>query len=330
MSFRGLFKRAVLLGSGILSGAVLNVAIASAGDNGPVLKADYFAVVGGEPISMQEFEAAYQAGVRKRFYHGKIPEDQLKAFKNEVSETLIERALLVQAARKAGVTADSEAVEKQLAQYEQRYSRQPHWQQQKGNILPGLKAALEEESMLQRYEEKIKTVENPGDTQVRSYYEQHPELFTTPEQVRLSLILLKVAPSSPADVWNAARDEAGQLIEKLKNGADFSQLARIHSGDTSAASGGDMGFLHKGMLAGPAQQVIDKLNDGDISSPVNLLTGIAIFRLQERRTAQLNDFENVAKRAQQLLVRELREQAWKKEIDRLRSTVEITVRKASL
>jgi len=290
----------------------------------------YFAVVGDQTISMSEFESAFQAGLRKRFYHGKVPEDQLKAFRKEVSQTLIDRVLLLQEARRQGIKPDAQSVREQLAQYETRYSKQQHWQQHKDTILPGLTAALEEESQLQRFQQQVRSVPVPEKAAVREYYKKHPELFTTPEQIHLSLILLKVAPSSNSDVWQAAYDEAKGLLKRLRAGADFASMARIHSGDASASSGGDMGFLHKGMLAGPAQQVIDALRPGELSEPVNLLTGVALFRLEERKKAQLNKFETVAERAQQLLQRELSEQAWQQTVEHLRSTVKISVNSAAL
>lgn len=293
-------------------------------------KVEYFAVVGDQTILMSEFESAYQAGLRKRFYHGKVPQEQLQAFRKEVSQTLIDRALLVQEAKRVGVRPDAAAVKAQLAQYEARYSQQQHWRQNKDVILPGLTAALEEESLLQRFEERVRKVALPNDVAVREYYKKHPELFTTPEQIRLSLILLKVDPASTSDVWQAAREEAGILLKRLRGGADFAAMARIHSADASASAGGDMGYLHKGMLAGPAQQVIDQLQIGAVSEPVSLLTGIALFRLEERRQAKLNKFDDVAERARQLLVRELSDHAWQQAVKRLRDTTKVTINSAAL
>jgi peptidyl-prolyl cis-trans isomerase C len=247
-----------------------------------------------------------------------------------VSQTIIDRTLLTQAANQSGVSADAAAVQRQLDEYENRYSKQAHWQENRAAILPGLRAALEEEDVLRRFEVQVRKVSEPAEAQVREYYQQHPELFTTPEQVRLSMILLKVAPSSTSQVWQAARDEAEKVLQRLRKGSDFYSMARIHSGDATAAKGGDMGFLHKGMLAAPAQSVIDGMQAGDLSDPVNLLSGIAVFRLEERKEANLNAFATVAERAKKLLMRENSEAAWKGVLQRLRSTVTVSINKAAL
>lgn len=290
----------------------------------------HFATVGDQFISMQEFEAAYEAGIKKRFYHGKVPEEQLKAFRKEVSQTLVDRLLQLQEAKRQGIVADQDEVNKQLALYERRYEKQAHWKQYRDQIITGLTAALEEENILEKFEQKVKNVPEPKEAEVRRFYEVNSELFTTPERLHLSVILLKVAPSSPSEVWEAARIEAQQIVEKLANGANFGSLARIHSGDATAAAGGDMGFVHQGMLAAPAQMVIDQLKDGEVSTPVMLLSGVAVFRLEERQAARLNDFEVVAKRAKELLIREQKGSAWSNLTEQLRSSANVTINSAAL
>jgi len=289
-----------------------------------------FAIVNGERISLQEFETAYQAGVRKRFYHGKIPKEKLDAFKQEVSQTLIDRLLLIKEARRQNIQADEKEVESQLAQYKSRYQDKSFWQQHKDSVISGLTAALSGESILRNFEKQVKDIPLPSGQEAQSFYQKNKPLFTTPEKTRVSLILLKVSPASPASVWAAAKEEADDIIKRIKNGVDFAELARIHSGDASAASGGDMGFVHQGMLAKPAQDAINRLKVGEISQAVMLLRGVAIFRLEENQVATLNEFENVQERAQKLLQREKAKYAWNDLIERLRSQASIEINTAAI
>ncbi len=108
----------------------------------------------------------------------------------------------------------------------------------------------------------------PGDEEVQRYYRNNQDKFTTPEKLRVSTILLKVDPSSTAETWNAARKEALEILQQLRAGRDFSQLATIKSGHESAENGGDMGYIHRGMLAEEAQKAIDQLKPGELSKPV--------------------------------------------------------------
>jgi len=290
----------------------------------------YFAKVNGKEISLKEYQTAFKAGAGKRFYHGKIPAAELQAFKQEVSQTLVDRILLLDEARTQNFTVDQQFVDEKMASYEKRYAGRPFWENNKTNIVPGLKAALEEQSILTRFENKIRQVELPSTDQAEQFYQDNPALFTTPEKLRVSLILLKVEPSSPAAVWDAARAEAEDLIARVKKGADFSRLARIHSGDASAAKGGDMGFIHKGMLAKPAQLVIDEMKAGEISQPVMLLRGVAVMRLEEKQIALLNPFEKVAERAKKLLQRDNSKLAWTDLLENLRSKADIIINTVAL
>ncbi|MDH3325572.1 MAG: peptidylprolyl isomerase [Gammaproteobacteria bacterium] len=318
--------------------ALLGAANAFAGDVQPVKAANqahvphamYFAMVNGQEISIKEFQTAFKAGVNKRFYHGKIPEAELQVFKKEVSQTLVDRVLLLSEARRQNITADVKSVNDKLAEYEKRYAGRPFWANNKASVIPGLRGALEEQSVLTSFENKVKALDLPAMSEAESFYKKNPALFTTPEKLHVSLVLLKVAPSSPAAVWDAARKEAEDLIARVKKGADFSQMARIHSGDASAAKGGDMGFIHKGMLAKPAQVAIDEMHAGEISQPIMMLKGVAIIRLEEKQAATLNAFEKVSERAQKLLQRESSELAWTDLLEKLRSQADIKINTIAL
>lgn len=315
-----LFTLSVLL----LSFAVVNAADAKPSEAHPTAES-VFAEVNGEKISIQEFQSAFQAGMRKRFYHGKIPQDKLKAFRKEVSQTLIDRVLIVEEARRLNIQADDKKIAMQLAEYEKRYSDKPFWKENKAQVLPGLQKALEGESLISVFKQQTKDVALPDEAQAKLFYEKNPELFTTPEKMRVSLILLKVSPASPASVWEAAKNEADDILKRLRKGANFAELARIHSGDASAIKGGDMGFIHQGMLAEPAQKALDKLSVGQVSDAVMSLRGIAIFRLDEKQVASLNSFENVKERAKKLLQRENSEMAWNNLLEKLRANANIKI-----
>ncbi|HFE39542.1 MAG TPA: hypothetical protein ENK06_14200 [Gammaproteobacteria bacterium] len=313
----------------LLNLAIVNAADAKAGDTHPAVEA-VFAEVNGEQISVQEFQSAFRAGMRKRFYHGKIPHEKLQEFRKEVSQTLIDRVLLIEEARRLGLTPDEKKVGAQLAAYEKRYASSAFWRDNKSQVIPGLRKALEGESLMAVIERKVKQIDLPDEEAALQFYRENQDLFITPEKMRVSLILLKVAPSSSASVWEAAKQEADDILERLANGADFAEMARIHSGDASAANGGDMGFIHQGMLAEPAQKALDKLSVGQISPAVISLRGIAIFRLEEKSAATLNKFAQVKERAIKLLQREKAALAWRHLLEKLRANADIKINNAVL
>ncbi|MGE5650087.1 MAG: peptidylprolyl isomerase, partial [Bacillota bacterium] len=255
---------------------------------------------------------------RNKFYHGKPPEGGIGALQREVADQLVARILLVREAKHRGLKAEQDEVRKTIQSYEQRYAGSEQWKKTRDQVLPGLTARLEEDSLLAQLEKNVRNVPKPSMKDVKAYYAAHPEKFTEPEQLHVSVILLKVEPSSPGTAWVKANEEAQAIVKKLQAGADFAEMARLHSADDTAKKGGDMGYLHGGMLPDGTQVVLNAMKPGDISNPVQVLEGMAVFRLDDRKVAKLNSFEKVQSRAQDLLQRDQSEQAWSGLIAELR------------
>jgi parvulin-like peptidyl-prolyl isomerase len=274
-------------------------------------QAAVFAKIGDVEITKEEYNAAFYNASRSQFYHGKPPEEVIAGLQREVEEKLVTRILLLQEAKRRGLRPDAAELKKVLDSYEQRYAKSEQWKKNREQVLPGLTARLEQENLLAQLEQRVRLVPAPSQEQVKKYYISHPEKFTEPEQLRVSVILLKVDPSSPKTEWEKTEKKAKQIIKKLQEGADFAALARVESGDPSAQQGGDMGYLHNGMLPEGAQSVLNKLKIGELSNPVPLLEGIGVFRLADRKISKLNNFETIHVRAQELLQREMGERAWK-------------------
>lgn len=304
-----------------------------AADAAPALPAaaaqPVFAIVAGTVIGVPEYERVWAEAQRQKFYHRKAPESEVNQLRREVGDRLINRVLLAAEVERRAIEPDRAKVDATLAGYEQRYRDSPQWARMRDRMLPGLRAELERQSRLERLEAQVRDVPAPPVETVRAYYERHPELFTEPEQVRLSLILLKVDPSAPAQVRQKAREEAAAIRARIARGADFAELARLHSADSSAANGGDMGYLHRGMLPDGIVQEVDKLAPLAVSDPIAVLEGVALIRFDDRRAAKLREFDAVRERAAQLWLRAESERRWSEYLAGLRMRSEVTVVDAS-
>lgn len=295
------------------------------------ISADHpLAAVGSQTITAGAFVQQVRQGMRQRFYHGKTPAGELEQFGDEVLQQMIDRTLLLQEARKRQLQPDHKAIESELAGYEKQYAQSERWQQERAQRLPQLRTQLEEQSLLKVLEAQVRQLPPPAEPQVHDYYRQNPDKFTTPERVHVSLILLKVAPSSPGAVWQGALDEGGAIVRKLRQGDDFATLAALHSGDASAEKGGDLGYIHQGMLAPEAQRALDGLKPGEITEPVRVLQGVAVLRLEERTEAKLNPFTQVRERAGELLARDNADSAWQSLAAALRQQTTVTIDQSAL
>ena len=284
-----------------------------------------YATVNGKPVTQAEFHSAYATFLRQKFCHGQVPQDQLLQARKEVSDKLIDRILFLDEIERRGIVADSAEVEKQIQVYDQRYAANPNWQKSREAMLPGLRQQLDQQSRLSRLEQTVRDVPAPTPDEVKAFYAAKPELFTEPEKVRLHTILLAVDPSSAQPVWDAAMREAEAIVKRIRGGADFGELARLASKDGSAEQGGDMGYLHQGMLPESLQTKVDQFKAGEVSEPIQMLQGVGIFRLDDRIPPKLQDFSRVAERAADLLHRERKEKAWQDLVAKLRNTAKIVI-----
>lgn len=310
---------------------IFNPLSTSIADDKGVLDNNTFAIVNGEKISTNNYLSALNTGMRQRFYHGNIPADQAAEFRKEVATKMVNSLLLIQEAKKRNITADNKNVEQQLANYERRYAEKAEWKARREKILPQLRTQLENKSILQRINDDLKIVAMPDEAAATQYYEKHPDKFTTPQRNKVSMILLKVDPSSPRSVWDSARQEGEEIIARIKDGESFAEMAKIHSADTqSASAGGDMGFLHAGMLAEEAETELKTMKKGDVSKVITTLQGAVIIKLVDVSPATLNDFASVGERAAALLQREMIDMQYQSAIFKLREQAYIQVNTAIL
>jgi len=286
---------------------------------------DLFAVVEGIEIKAERYNALVQTEVRQKFYHAKVPPEEMSAYRQEVADKLIDEILLLMEAERQSVQPDNEFIEEQFRQYDEQYKNSPRYKRERNKMLARIRPKLERESKIERITKIIRQVTPPTDSEVKKYYQNNPDKFTTPGKKRVSVILLSVDPSSATEVWKAAEAESMLIYQKVKQGDDFAMLAEIHSGDESAASGGDMGFLHDGMLNSKVEEVLVKMNAGEISQPQKLLQGYAIFRLDERVKPRLNSYEKVKNRAFRLAEREKADDKFAKFKHDLRINKKITL-----
>lgn len=95
-----------------------------------------------------------------------------------------------------------------------------------------------------------------------------------------------------------ARNRTLQIKERLDNGADFAELARLHSEDGSASRGGDLGWLSPGDTVPEFERAMNALKPGTLSGPVRSPFGWHLIQVLERRD------EDVSKERKRLQARQ--------------------------
>lgn len=291
----------------------------------PGIEAGLFARVNSRRVTQGEFHAVFGAYLRQKYYHGRVPDEELLKAREVVTDQIVTGILLSEEATRRGIQPNAEEVGRRIKSFEQQNANSPEWQRDRERVLPQVRGEFEEQVRVARLEAQIRDEISVTPEDVRSFYQAKPELFTEPERLRVHAILLGVDPSSPVSVWNAAIAEAEAIVKRIRGGADFSEIARMVSADSSAAQGGDMGYVHMGMMPDVVQTALASYKLGEVGEPVRVLEGISVFRVDERISARLRDFESVKERAGQLALREKRDQAWKNFLATLRSKADVVI-----
>lgn len=107
------------------------------------------------------------------------------------------------------------------------------------------------------------------------------------------------ANQEPTKEYNAAhilvetQEEALQLTEKARGGADFAELAKEHSTGPSGPNGGALGWFGAGMMVPAFEQATTELEVGGISEPVQTQFGWHVIKLNETRDMPVPALEEV-------------------------------------
>lgn len=108
------------------------------------------------------------------------------------------------------------------------------------------------------------------------------------------------ANAEPTREWNASHilveteEEAAALISRLNAGEEFAALAQEASSDSSAASGGQLGWFESGMMVPDFEAAVVALEVGAVSAPVQTQFGWHVVKLNETRLREIPTLEQVA------------------------------------
>lgn len=87
---------------------------------------------------------------------------------------------------------------------------------------------------------------------------------------------------------NEGKLKITQIKERLDRGENFEELAKLYSEDTSASSGGDLGWLSPGDTVPAFEQAMNKLTPGQVSEPVQSQFGWHLIQVIERRSQDIS------------------------------------------
>lgn len=178
---------------------------------------------------------------------------------------------------------------------------------------------LRKRLVVQRVMRKYQTPPTVTDEQVRAYYDQNQDLYST-TQVRANHILVK------------DEETAKQIYAELKaNPGKFADLAKEKSTDTgSARRGGELGLFGQGRMVPEFERVAFRLKPNEISEPVKSQYGWHIITITERKEGEQKPFDQVKEQIRATLRNQGLQQQVQGHMDELRKAANLQIDEAAL
>jgi len=150
------------------------------------------------------------------------------------------------------------------------------------------------------YESQIE----PRDEDIEDHYQTKIADFQVKKKYKASHILINLKPSEiegdlsedekQKQADKKAQLKSNELLERLKKGADFGEIAKKYSDDpASGENGGSLGEFPKGTMVAAFEKALDNLKPGEISKPILSLFGYHIIKLESVEEKRLKPLDEV-------------------------------------
>jgi peptidyl-prolyl cis-trans isomerase D len=137
--------------------------------------------------------------------------------------------------------------------------------------------------------EQLATQVAPTDADLQKLYEDNRATYVLDERRRARHIVIAVNGDDDA----GALKQAESVAAEARTGKDFAALAKKYSSDSTAAEGGDLGFVQKKDFPGPLGDTLFAMNVGDVSAPVKSQFGYHILKLEQIEAGVAKPFADV-------------------------------------
>jgi peptidyl-prolyl cis-trans isomerase SurA len=251
---------------------------------------ELWAEVDGQPIYQEQVERLY----RSRTTQGTeaVTPEEATSFKLNILNELINNQILVMHASHSRITASEAEVDAKVGELKSPYSQEEFQKKllEQGLDNDALRKQIRESIILTKLINKdIVSHINVTDAEIASYYQKNKANFNVTETT-YHIAQIEVTPGPDAEIRNLKNDDAKTpaaaerkiqaLYEGLVRGEDFATVAQEYSEDPStAAGGGDMGFIPASGLNAALKQVVNSLKVGQFSTIIRSNIGFHIFKL---------------------------------------------------
>ncbi len=240
------------------------------------------AIVNGTVITRTEVD--HRLAIIRMAAGGEIPAEELPRLRQQVLRNLVDEVLQIQAAEQADIKITKAEIDQYFARYAQgQFKMTPD---QMANFLRAngaspetLKRQIHGEMAWARLQSrKIEPFVNISEDEVTAVIERLNAAKGT-QEFKVSEIFLSATPETAA----VTRANADRIVQQLRGGASFLAYARQFSEASTAAVGGDLGWVRSAQLPDALANVVQSIPVGSISDPIAIPGGFSIVQVADTR-----------------------------------------------
>jgi len=257
----------------------------------------------------QQFEKSLPSGQKLSF-------EERKGLERSFLAQIIDRELALAEADRLGIALQPEELERAIAEIRREYPQGEFETMltERNLTLENWRLDLQTSLLMEKIvRQAVYAQVSVDDAEIEGYYTQHKNDFDRPVQVRARQIVV------------GGEEEGKQVLERLRQGEAFADVARKFSLSPDAEQGGDLGFFARGEMPEEFDTAVFGLPVGRISDLIKSEYGFHVFLVEEKRKAHRLNLDEARDEIRRLLLSEKEKKAhqeWLRDL-RARAAIEI-------
>lgn len=253
-----------------------------------------------------------------------------QALKSQALEAVIADELLYQDALAKGVPIPAAEVETAVKQLKARAGSEEAYQKflaESGFNDADVHAEIGRNMQTAAYGRSLVGGKSVTEDQAKKYYDANVGrgMFNVPEQVHVQVILVTVNEKDPETVKSDARKHAEEAAKRAAAGEDFGALAKQYSQDKSAARGGDLGLVPRGVMFPKFEEIAFSAKPGTVSPVFETPKGFNVIKVLEKNPETTRTYDEVKTALMADMGRAMQQDIVKARVKELAATAKINV-----
>ena len=230
--------------------------------------------------------------------------EEEKITAKKLIENEIERALLLQKGNEINALVSDEALDKKLRKVKSSFKSDSIFEHELKNrklTLDQYKKELKIDLLMQQViDREIEPNIRVSEKDIQSFYEKNKEKFYVDKKARASVILIK-AKRGDTKSEKSAQQKIESILEKIKNGSTFNEMATKYSQDSLAPKGGDLGYFTKNQIFGAFSVRAFDMKVNEVSPVFKTGIGFHILKLTDLKEGKMMPLDRAKTRIEKIL-----------------------------